>query len=397
MRKARLSRNVIVLGLVSLFTDMSSEMIMPLLPVFVTGVLGAGALALGWIEGLAEATASVLKLLSGRWADRSGRNRPFVIAGYGLAALARPLVALAAAPWHVLAIRLTDRVGKGLRSSPRDSLIAGSMPAGGHGRAFGFHRAMDHVGAVLGPLAAVGVLYAWSRDVRAVFWLAAIPGAIAVLIVIFGVREASREPTRGRARDPQDSALPTRSLMRFLLPLGLFTLGNASDVFLLLKAGATRAPLHTLPLLWMAMHLVKVVTSLVGGNLADRWGQRKTIVLGWLVYAGCYVGFAFAETQVWIWVLFLIYGAYHGFSEAAEKALVARLSPARGRGTGFGWYYLTLGLLALIASVLFGAIWDLFGNRAAFLTSAGLAAAAIVTLLVVSPRDSGRRIADPPC
>jgi MFS family permease len=390
-RRSWLSRNVIALGLVSLFTDASTEMIVPLLPAFITIVLGAGPLALGWIEGASDAVASVLKLLSGRWADRTGRNRPFVLAGYTLASVVRPLVALATAPWHVLAVRLTDRVGKGLRNSPRDAMLAASVRPDERGRAFGFNRALDHTGAVLGPLVAVAFLSARPNDLRTLFWLAAIPGALAVLVLIVGVREVAPETGRPEPDAAPGSALPTRSLLRFLVPLGLFTLGNASDVFLLLKAGATRAPLTTLPLLWIALHVVKSSTSLVGGRLADRWGHKRTIAVGWLVYVACYVGFGFAESQLTVWILFLVYGAYHGLSEAAEKALVAKLSPARRRGTGFGWYYLTLGFLTLAASVLFGALWETLGSRTAFLASAGLAAAALLSLLALVPSDSRRR------
>jgi len=387
-----LSRNVIALGLVSLFTDAATEMIVPLLPAFVTIVLGGGPLALGWIEGASDTAASVLKLLSGRWADRTGRNRPFVIAGYTLASVVRPLVALATAPWHVLVVRLTDRVGKGLRNSPRDAMLAASVRPDERGRAFGFNRALDHTGAVLGPLVAVAFLSARPNDLRTLFWLAAIPGALALLVLIFAVKEVAPEAPRPEPDAAPGSALPTRSLLRFLVPLGLFTLGNASDVFLLLKAGATRAPLMSLPLLWIALHVVKSLTSLVGGRLADRWGQKRTIAVGWLVYVLCYVGFGFAETQTTVWILFLVYGAYHGLSEAAEKALVARLSPARLRGTGFGWYYLTLGFLTLAANVLFGALWETLGSRVAFLASAGLAAAALASLLSLVPSDSHRRV-----
>ena len=202
-RRSWLSRNVVALGLVSLFTDAATEMIVPLLPAFVTIVLGGGPLALGWIEGASDTASSVLKLLSGRWADRTGRNRPFVIAGYSLASVVRPLVALATAPWHVLVVRLTDRVGKGLRNSPRDAMLAASVSPDERGRAFGFNRALDHTGAVLGPLVAVAFLSARPNDLRTLFWLAAIPGALAVLVLIFAVREvapeASRpEPDRGR-------------------------------------------------------------------------------------------------------------------------------------------------------------------------------------------------------
>jgi len=387
-----LSRNVIVLGVVSLFTDVSSEMIIPLLPVFLTSVLGAGALALGWIEGLAEATASVLKLLSGRWSDRAGRRRPFVIGGYTVSALARPLVALATAPWHVLAVRLADRAGKGLRSSPRDALLAASVAPDERASAFGLHRAMDHAGAVLGPLAATAVLTLWTDDLRKLFWLAAIPGALCVVVLVTGVREHPPAPATGMAlRDDAPDA--PGGLRRLLVPLGLFTLGNASDVFLLLKAGESRAPLVTLPMLWMALHAVKMATSLPAGWLADRHGRRLIVGVGWIVYAVIYTGFAFAESQATIWALFVAYGLYHGLTEGPEKALVAELVPKAQWGGAFGVYYLVLGLCTLAASVLFGALWQGYGSYVAFLTSAALALAAVACLAVLAPggTPSGQR------
>ena len=386
MARSWLSRNVIVLGVVSLLTDASSEMIVPLLPVFLTGTLGAGALALGWIEGLAEATASVFKLLSGRWSDRAGKRRPFVLAGYTLSACARPLVALAAAPWHVLAVRLTDRTGKGLRSSPRDALLAASVAPGERASAFGLHRAMDHAGAVVGPLAATAVLALWTDDLRTVFWLAAIPGLLCVGVLVVGVREAPAPADALRAHDVAVAPETHGGLGRLLVALGLFTLGNASDVFLLLKAGESRAPLATLPILWMALHVVKTVTSVPAGRLADRYGRRRVVGAGWIVYAAIYASFAFAQTQATIWTLFVAYGLYHGLSEGPEKALVAELAPRARWGGAFGLYHLVLGICALAASVLFGALWERFGSPAAFLTSAGLALAAVACLAILAPR-----------
>ncbi len=377
-----LSRNIILLGLVSLFTDAASEMMVPLLPVFLTGVLGAGAMALGWIEGVADAAASVLKLLSGRWADRMGRHRPLVAGGYLLSATARPLIALAGAPWHVLALRLVDRVGKGLRTSPRDALIAASVAPAERGAAFGLHRSMDHLGAVIGPLVAAAVLAFWTDNLRLIFALAAIPGAAAVLIVLLGVREA---PAAGQpTNDRPERSRPKGGLPRLLVPLGIFTLGNSSDVFLLLKAGAIGAPLVSLPLLWTALHVVKTIASFLGGHLADRWGRRRTVAMGWLVYAAVYVALAFAESQAAIWALFIAYGAYHGLTEAPERALVAEIVAPTRRGTGFGIYHLTLGVLTLAANVLFGALWSAWGSRTAFLTGAALALAATACLWIMN-------------
>ncbi len=379
------ARNVVLLGFVSLLTDVASEMIIPLLPFFLTSVLGAGALALGWIEGAADGTASILKLVAGRLSDRSGRRTPLVRGGYAIASVARPLVAFATHPWHVLAVRVTDRIGKGLRSSPRDALIADSVVPEQRAAAFSLQRAMDHTGAVLGPLFAAAFLSWWSTDLRTLFLISAIPGAAAVLVLVVGVREAATPVPPRQVPRGEGAAGERGTLLRLLVPLGLFTLGNASDVFLLLKAGAERASLTTLPLLWMALHIVKVAASLFGGRVADRWGRTNTIVSGWVFYALVYVGFAAATSQESIWLLFGAYGVYYGLTEGPERALVAELVP-RGRfGSGFGWYYLTLGLLTVLASILFGGLWELYGSRVAFLVSAALALVAAVCLICLRP------------
>lgn len=385
-----------MLGFVSMLTDVASEMIVPLLPVFLI-VLSAGPFALGWIEGVADAIASILKLFSGKWADRMGRNRPLVIAGYMLSALSRPFIALAGTAWHVMVIRSADRVGKGLRSSPRDALIAASVAPSERGAAFSLNRAMDHTGAVLGALCAAAFLawvYTEPEDLRWLFACAAIPGAAAVIVVIFCVREAPpAAATTGASpatpsitvQDDHESARQHGRLLRVLLPLGLFTLSRASDAFLLLKALEEGAPLVALPLLWAAFHIVKTVASVPGGKLADRWGKRRTIALGWIMFIGIYAGMAFVDGE-WTWALFLLYGAHYGLTEGPEKALVADMSHAKRRGTAFGWYHGVLGILTLAASGLFGTLWQAFDGRTAFLTSAGVAAAALVCLWLISPR-----------
>jgi MFS family permease len=256
---------------------------------------------------------------------------------------------------------------------------------------------MDHAGAVLGPLFATVALLWWQVDLRTVFWLAGVPGAICVLVLVFGVREAdpsdlpaapaNDQGARAAAPDPPvTDGGPNGGLAPLLVPLGLFTLGNASDVFLLLKAGESRASLTTLPLLWVALHVVKSSTSVVGGQLADRFGRRRLIGIGWVIYALIYAGFAYAETPVAVWTLFIVYGVYFGLTEGAEKALVAELAPRAKWGAAFGLYHLTMGLLALGASVLFGALWDAYGSAAAFLTSSALALAAVACLALMSPR-----------
>lgn len=392
--KAWLSKNLIALGFVSLLTDVASEMMIPLLPTFLTKVLGADAMMLGWIEGAADSFASVLKLVSGRWADRLGRNRPLAIAGYVLSSAAKPLIGFAQAGWHVLVFRAIDRAGKGIRSSPRDALLASLVSKEHRGIAFSFHRAMDHAGAVIGPLIAVLLVHAWHEDLRAIFWVAAIPGALSVLVLIFGVSERAAEPEPPRPEagssapleeSSSASADERHSLARFLIPLGIFAAGNSSDTFLLLKAGASGSAIGTLPLLWVGLHVVKASSSLLGGKLGDRFGFWPAIALGWVVYVAIYTGFAFTESEGATAVLFIAYGIHHGLSEGPEKALIAGIAGPKRRGAAFGWYYLTVGILTLPASVAFGWIWDHVGSRVAFLTSAGFALAALIALLILRP------------
>lgn len=393
--RSRLPRTVILLGIVSLLSDAASDMLVPLFPAFLA-TLGSGALALGWIEGVADTVASLLKLFAGQWSDRIGRYRPFVTSGYTLSAIVKPFVALATAPWHVALVRAIDRTGKGLRTSPRDALIAAAVPRERQGEAFGFHRAMDNVGAVIGPLNAILLLLFVTTDLRTIFWLAAIPGALSIAFLFCVPVEESGTGAPVRTGFSWRNTRPSRPLMRLLVPLAVFTLGNASDLFLLLKASSHDAPLYALPLLWLALHVVKAVSSLYAGRLTDRIGPLPTILSGWIVYAIVYGALAFAESQVAIVGLCIVYGTYHGLTEGAEKALVARLAPAEVRGASFGWYHLTIGLLALPASVIFGTIWEVYDSRAAFLFGAGLAGLACVLLVTMRPREIATRSAGGP-
>ena len=367
---------VVGLGVVSLLTDAASEMIFPLLPVFVAS-LGGGAMALGWIEGLADLVASFLKLYAGKWADRSGRRRPFVVGGYLLSSLARPFIALAMLPWHVLSVRVVDRVGKGLRGSPRDALIASAVEPARRGEAFGFHRSMDHAGAVLGPLFAFAILQFVTDDLRTLFWLAAIPGVFAVVAVW---RTAHDVPTPAPVAVETSSKQPARHLAGFLLPLSVFSLGRVSDVFLLALAAGQRDALVELPLLWIGLSLVRSSTATVGGRLADRFGASRMVAAGWLVHAAVFAALAFTADQNLIRTLFLVYGLHAGLSEGAEKALVARIAPQKAWGAAFGWYHFAAGVIALVANVGFGTLWDLGGQKPAFLASAGAAIVAVVLL-----------------
>jgi MFS family permease len=382
VKRARLHRNVVALGLVSLLTDFSSEMIYPLLPVFLTTTLGAGPAALGIIEGVAETTASLLKLFSGVWSDRTGKKKPLVVSGYGLSAAMRPLVGLATSWGHVLAVRFSDRVGKGVRTSPRDALIAASVPAEDRGRAFGLQRAMDHLGAVIGPLAAFLLLSGAGLSLRTVFFLSAIPGAAAIAALLFLVREPAG-PARPQARVTfGDGGFPP-AYRRYLMAVCVFTLGNASDAFLILRAVDAGVPSSYVPLLWGAFHVVKTSFSVPAGILSDRWDRRKVVVAGWTVYAVTYAAWGIASGPAWMVALFLVYGLYAAMTEGVERALVADFVPPDRRGTAYGWFHLVVGVSALPASVLFGVLWSWRGSLAAFGVSASLALLASLLLLAL--------------
>jgi MFS family permease len=392
-RYRRLPRNVTAIGLVSLLNDASSEIIYPLLPVFLTVGLGASARALGMIEGLAESMASLLKLFAGYFSDRVGKRKWFVVGGYALASLTRPFLGFAGNWQQVLAIRLTDRVGKGVRTAPRDAMIADAVTIEQRGIAFGFHRAMDHAGAVIGPIVGyvlVMLLVANSevptaREFVTIFLVASVPAILAVLVAIFFMRE-SQVPKVEKTTPPKLSLRGFDSnFKKFLLILALFTLSNSSDGFLILRAQETGVSIALIPLLWAAHHATKVLSSLFGGDLSDRLGRKRLIVAGWILYAAVYAGFAFVTQEVSVWILFLVYGIYFGLVEGAEKALVADLVRPEQRGTAYGLYNLAFGITVFPASLLMGMIWDWKGPATAFLISAALGATAAMLLLFVRP------------
>ena len=376
--------NVLILGLVSFFTDVSSEMIYPLLPLFLTGVLGAGPAFLGAIEGVAESTAALLKLFSGVVSDRMRGRKRLVLFGYSLSALMRPLIGFATSPLLVLLVRTGDRVGKGVRTSPRDALIAESVAPAIRGKAYGFHRSMDNAGALLGPLIATGLLAYLGSDLRQVFWLAAIPGLTAIVLIVWKLREVERkgEP----AKPVRLSLLPPGPLRRYLLILFLFTLGNSSDTFLLLKAGNLGVPAFRIPLLWAFFNLVKMISTMPFGSLSDRVGRRGIIVAGWCVYSLSYLGYALAISELQIWFLFALYGLFYGLTEGVEKAFLADMADPATRGAAFGWFNFAIGAGAFPASLLFGLIWQRFGAVAPFVFGASLSGgAALLLLLLVRP------------
>jgi MFS family permease len=375
---------VIALGVTSFFTDVGSEMIFPLLPVFVAS-LGASATFLGLVEGVADATASLLKLGSGYLADRVATKKPLVLFGYALAALARPCMALAAAPWHVLVVRVCDRIGKGMRTAPRDALLAGAVPSSDAGRAFGLHRAMDHAGAVVGPLIASGLLWL-GVPLRYVFAAALVPGLLS-LLSLQRVRESAPprapEPTAPVAAMPATAA-PARLPRRFWSYLGivlLFSLGNASDAFLLLRARELGVATALLPALWVVLHISKLVFTYLGGAWSDRGSRPKSIVLGFLVYAISYFGLSAAREAWQVWALFVLYGLYYGLTEPSERAIVKDIVPSGAHGRAFGLYNFVVGVSAVPAGLLTGFIWEHSAPEVALSLGAGIAGIASAAML----------------
>jgi len=371
--------NILILGLVSFLTDFSSEMIYPLLPLFLTTVLHAGPAFLGVIEGIAESTASLLKLVSGIVSDRVRDRKMLVLSGYGISSLVRPLIAAATGPLAVLFIRFADRIGKGVRTSPRDALIADSTDPSNRGKAYGFHRSMDNAGAIAGPLTATLLLAYFTTNLRTVFWMAAIPGVLTVLLIIFKVREVERRKVSSDGR--LLGIFPKGKLRAFLIVLFIFTLGNSSDAFLLLRANHLGISEIRIPLLWAFFSVVKMLSTMPFGALSDRIGRRRVIIAGWIVYALAYVGFAHATREIHIWLLFAFYGLFYGLTEGVEKAFIADIASPEERGGAFGWYNFAVGAGALPASLIFGFVWQKAGAHVAFEMGAAIAVAAAVLLV----------------
>lgn len=388
-----LPRNVVALSSVALLNDVSSEIIYPLLPAFLALSLGASPFAIGIIEGFAESIASLLKLFSGWLSDRFGTRKLPVLAGYALAALTRPVLGFVTTWPQVLAVRMTDRVGKGIRGAPRDALLADSVSPKERGFAFGFNRAADHLGAVFGPVVAFVLLWFFAAnsqsptiaEYQTVFLFASVPVIIGLFVIIFFVKEKRHQPDEN-AEPPKLSLKGFDSnFKRYLLVVALFTLSNSTDAFLLLRAADAGISPVVLPLLWMALHISKVVFSLIGGDLSDRLGRKTLIIGGWLIYACVYAGFAFVDSAWQAWALFIIYGAYFGMTEGVEKAFVADMVPESRRGTAYGLYNLAFGITVFPASLLFGLIWTQAGPATAFLASACVSILAILLMLTVRP------------
>jgi len=378
----RLPRTVKLLGAVSLLNDFASEMIYPLLPAFITGVLGAGPQALGALDGAAEFAASVVKFGAGRLADRRSRRAPLVVLGYAIAVLVRPIIALTGAAWQVIGLRVVDRIGKGIRTPPRDAVVADVAPPELRGRAFGLQRGMDHAGAVLGPLVAWWLLASGTANLRAVIAWSLAPGILVLLLATWAVKDGAARGGNGRQEGAQAAvtmppvAARYRPLPPALLAITFFYLLRMPETLIILRSQQLGVPVAVVPLLWAALHVVRSSTSFTGGALSDRLGPTRTMWFGWAAYALIAGGFAVAQGAAQAWALFLALGLVAGLTESPERALVAQAAGAR-QGSGFGRYHGVTGLAALAGGIGLGAVFQTYGAGPAFFTSAagGLALA----------------------
>lgn len=388
----KLPRTIVALGFVSLFMDLSSEMIHGLLPLFLTGTLGASALLVGLIEGAGEALAQMVKLVSGAWSDRIGRRKPLILLGYGLAAVTKPAFAMAGSAGVVLAARLADRLGKGIRGAPRDALVADIVAPERRGAAYGLRQSMDNLGAVIGPLVAMGLMILSGGNFRLVFALAIVPALVAVLVLFLFVAEPAQKAPR--------TAPPARTdlnSMRALGPAfwrvtalgGLIALARISEAFLILKISAAGLPDAFAPLALVALSLVYAATAWPVGKLSDRIGSRGLLALSLAVLAAAHLALALTITLPFALAAILLWGLHMGLSQGLLAALVAASAPAHLRATAFGVFNLTGGVVTLAANLLAGALWSGLGGGATFMAGAVFALAALVCLPVLLPRRPG--------
>jgi MFS family permease len=382
-------RNVVALGFVSLFTDISSEMIIPVLPLFVTVTLRAPVAGLGVIEGVAECTATVLRVASGWLSDRVGSRKPFLVFGYGLSAVAKAALALAASWGAVLGLRFVDRVGKGLRNPPRDALIAESVEPGSVGRAFGLHRAMDTLGAAIGPLAAFALLTSFPGDFRRIFLLSLLPAALSIVVLLGFVRAPRHEPRALRTFHREFRALGG-PYHRFVLVAGLFALASSSTAFLLLYAKRAGFVDRAIPLVYLVYNLVYALLSWPIGALSDRIGRRAILFVAYALFAGIYGLLAWHGSRAGVVAGFLLLGVHSALLEGSQRSMIADLVPEDRRATAYGMYYAIVGLALLPASVIAGAVWDRFGPQAALGLDAVLALAAALLFALLLPLHAER-------
>ncbi len=393
-----LPRAVIVLGWVSLLTDAASDMIYPLVPAFLLS-LGGGAEALGWVEGVAEAVAALVKIVAGRWSDRAKQKKPLIAAGYGLSALARPLFAVATSPLHAVFVRSLDRVGKGLRGPPRDLVLAASVGAENRGAAFGFHRMMDNFGGVLGPLIAFVLLRAVDLPLRTVFAASLVPGLLAVVVILVFVREPPPRAEEEKTQAPEASDSPPKlvslppAARRYLMIVGLFSLAGSGDLFLLNRMTDLGMDRALMPIAWVSLQLGKGLLNVAGGRASDQFGRRPVLVIAWVLYAVSYAGFGLVGSWPLAWGVLAIYAFHYGFAEGGQRALLAELVPSAARGRAFGIQLAIEGLAVLPANVIFGLVYSRVSAKAAFLGSGAIALCAAIALLTVTmaPRPAVER------
>jgi len=386
----RLPRMVVVVGLVSLFNEIASQIVAPLIPILLVTVLSAGPVALGIIEGLADAVACFLRLLSGRLSDAWGaRRKGFMLAGYAIANAAKPLVALAATWWVVALLRTTDRVGKGLRSAPRDAIVADVTPKEMRGRAYGVQRGLDRVGAIGGSLVAAAVL-AWSGlGISDVILASAVPGLIAVLLIVFFVHDAPRPQAAPQAPDRAQLrwAALAPQLRRFFPLLAIFGLARATETFVLLRGHELGMSVVELLVMWATLNAAQSLSAWKGGPVADRVSPLVMICFSWCAFAATFVMLGLSTTAVFLWSATILYGLLSGMSESVERSYVSCLAADSQRGTAFGWYNMVLGLVAIPSGVLFGAVWQFSSAQWAFMTSATLAALAVIGIAIAMRAD----------
>jgi len=375
-------KNVFIAGLVSFFMDVSSEMIYPLVPLFLANVLGVNKSVIGLIEGIAESTASLLKVFSGWFSDRIGDRKWLMAAGYGISTFSRPILALATGWQHVMGSRFIDRFGKGVRTAPRDAIIAESSEKTHLGRAFGFHRSMDTMGAVVGPALAFFLLGLFSNNYRWLFWLSMIPGAIAVLLIIFFITEKKNTPVAYPER-PKLTLKHFDWKFKFFVAIAtLFAIGNSSDVFLILRAQQAGIPTLMIPVVYLVFNLVYSLSSMPAGIAADRFGRKRVILLGFVLFAILYYGFAVAAGAAAIWVLFAFYGLFMGLTEGIQKAFLATIIPQDFKATAFGVFNTAVGIAAFPASLIGGWLWDRISPAATFYFGAITAGVSAVLFMV---------------
>ncbi len=388
VHKSRLPATVVTLGIVSFLTDISSEMIYPLVPIFMNEILRAPYTAIGFTEAFAEATTALLKVISGVISDRTRRRKPLAVLGYSLSSFSKPLLAISQSWTHVFTIRFADRVGKGIRSAPRDALIADVVDEKNYGKAFGLHRAMDTAGAVLGPLVAFLIIGKFdgssigASGYRTIFILAAVPAILAVIILSAFIREKEKIPAESKSSILNFSKLDRRYKL-FLIVVGIFALGNSSDVFLILRARNLGVGVGDVLLLYVIFNVAAASLAVPAGKLSDRIGRKPLIVAGYLIFALVYSAFALIESKLWMWPLFIVYGTYYGCTEGVLRAFAADLAPAQSRATAIGSYHTVVGLGVLPAGIIAGLLWDNFGPAWPFIYGASTAVLSCFAMIVL--------------